>query len=155
MEVRPERRLLGLAQVRRLAGQRMEQHAAQRVDVGARVDPLAADLLGRDVAQRPDPLARAAQPGAGADALREAEVRQVGVVTRAEPTTRLALTTTTWIFVPPRSTPAVTVAGARPRAVGAFGRVLVEAFVCAMARIVCAGAVRAGNVSAARAPPAG
>ena len=84
MQVRPQRRLLGLAQVRRLAGERVEQHAAQRVDVGARVDALAADLLGRDVAERPDPLARAAQPGARAQALGQPEVREVRVVAGAE-----------------------------------------------------------------------
>ena len=37
---------------RRLAGQALVQHAAERVDVGARVDRLAADLLGRDVVER-------------------------------------------------------------------------------------------------------
>ena len=37
----------------------MEQDAAERVDVGAGVDPLAADLLGGDVAERADPAARA------------------------------------------------------------------------------------------------
>ena len=40
--------------------ERVEQHAAERVDVGARVDALAADLLGRDVAERARPSRRRA-----------------------------------------------------------------------------------------------
>ena len=50
---RQRRRRLG-----RPAGQRGEQDAAERVDVGAGVDLAAADLLGRGVAGRPDPLGR-------------------------------------------------------------------------------------------------
>ena len=36
------------------AGEHLERHAAHRVDVGARVDPLAADLLGGDVVDGAD-----------------------------------------------------------------------------------------------------
>ena len=59
-ELRPQLRLVALALERHLAGQREVQHAAERVHVGARVDAAAADLLGRDVVERPDPLARCA-----------------------------------------------------------------------------------------------
>ena len=63
-----------------VAQQRRVQHAAERVDVRARVDPLALQLLGRGEVGGAEPLAglgqlllRAQQPG-------EAEVAQVGVV---------------------------------------------------------------------------
>jgi hypothetical protein len=83
--VRPERRLVGVAQVRRAAGERVHEHAAERVDVRARVDALAADLLGRDEAERPDPAAGPAEARAGRGlALGQAEVREVGVVLGAE-----------------------------------------------------------------------
>ena len=44
--MRPQSRLVGLPGVGDLAGEREVQHAAERVDVGAPVDGLAADLLG-------------------------------------------------------------------------------------------------------------
>ena len=39
------------------AGEQVEGHAAERVDVGGRADGLAADLLGRDVVERAEDLA--------------------------------------------------------------------------------------------------
>jgi len=59
VQVRPERRLVGLALVGRAARERVEQDAAERVDVGPGVNALAADLLGGDEAERADPAARA------------------------------------------------------------------------------------------------
>ena len=84
VEVGPQGRLVALALIRRHAGERVVEHAAQRVDVGARVEALAADLLGRDVAERPDPAAVAGGAGVRGHALGEPEVGQVGVVVGAE-----------------------------------------------------------------------
>jgi hypothetical protein len=82
-EVRPELRLVVVAGERRAPGERVVEEAAEAVDVGARVDPLAADLLRRDEVERADPV-----PGprrALRDlALREAEVGEVDVVFGAE-----------------------------------------------------------------------
>ena len=84
MQMRPQRRLVGLAHERRATGQRVHEHAAERVDVGARVDALAADLLRRDEAERSDPAARAADPTRRGLALGQPEVGQVRVVLGAE-----------------------------------------------------------------------
>jgi hypothetical protein len=43
---------------RHLAREAFEQHAAQRIDVGAPIHRIAADLLRRDVVDRPDHLVR-------------------------------------------------------------------------------------------------
>ena len=56
-QMRPQPRLVAFARERHPAGEHVEQHAAERVDVGARVDVAAADLLRRDVVERPDPVA--------------------------------------------------------------------------------------------------
>jgi hypothetical protein len=61
-------------------GQALEQHAAQRVDVGGGTDRLAGDLLGGDVVDRADELARGRQPRLGRGPLGEPEVGQVHVV---------------------------------------------------------------------------
>ncbi len=61
------------------------EHAAERVDVGAAVDVLAGDLLGRDVVDRPHEVTVVADPGLVREPLREAEVGQVGVVGAVEP----------------------------------------------------------------------
>ena len=58
-QLRPQLRLVALALERHPPGQRVVQHAAERVDVGAGVDVAAADLLRRDVVERADPVARA------------------------------------------------------------------------------------------------
>ena len=55
-QVRPQLGLVAVARVRRAAGQREVEDAAERVDVGAGIGPLAADLLRGDVVERPDPV---------------------------------------------------------------------------------------------------
>ena len=64
---------------RRRAGQRGEQHAAERVDVGAGIELVAVDLLGRGVVGRAHPLAGGGQRGRRAVAAREPEVGEVHV----------------------------------------------------------------------------
>ena len=76
VEVGEHRRRGGLARVRDLAGERLVEHAAERVDVGARVDRAFLELLGRGVVERPDHA-----PGLGdlrrrAQVLHQAEVGQ-------------------------------------------------------------------------------
>ena len=44
------------------AGEALEEDAAERVDVGAASTGIALDLLGRDVVDRPDELARRGEP---------------------------------------------------------------------------------------------
>ena len=80
IHVGPQRRELVLAPVRGPAGQGLEQHAAERVDVGARSDFRSFDLLRRRVVDRADPLARPRQPADGAGVLGEPEIGQVDVV---------------------------------------------------------------------------
>jgi hypothetical protein len=80
VHVREHRRRHRAARVRDLAGQRVEQHAAERIDVRARVDLSAGELLGRHEVDGSDPLPGRRQPRVAADQLREAEVRQVRVL---------------------------------------------------------------------------
>ncbi len=80
VEVRVHLRQLGVARERRPAGQRVEQHRAERVDVGAGVGMLAADLLGRGEVGRADEVAGAREAGAGRGVLGQPEVGQVGVL---------------------------------------------------------------------------
>ena len=61
VEVRVEHGDLGLAHERRLAGQALEEHAAERVRVGAARRAGALDLLRRDVGDRADEHALAGQ----------------------------------------------------------------------------------------------
>ena len=68
---------------RHRAGERLKQHTAKRVDVGARVDGIAAGLLGRNVVDRPDERPGARQPVAAHNVPGEAEVRQVHVLSAA------------------------------------------------------------------------
>ena len=70
----------GAVRERRPPGQRREQDAAERVDVGARVGQLAAQLLRRAVLDGADPATGLGQRGVGAREARQAEVAQVGVV---------------------------------------------------------------------------
>ena len=84
VEVRPQRRLVALALVGRNARERVVEHAAQGVDIGAGVEALAADLLGRDVAQRPDPTAVARRAGVRGHAFGQPEVGEVRVVVGAQ-----------------------------------------------------------------------
>ena len=81
-QVRPQLRLVALARERHVAGERVVEDAAERVDVGARVDALAADLLRRDVVERADPVARASSRRRRERVLGEPEVGQVDVVRR-------------------------------------------------------------------------
>jgi hypothetical protein len=78
--VGPDLRDVALVVVRDPAGERLVEHAAERVDVGAAVDAGALDLLGRDVVDRADPHARLRQPALRAGVLGEAEVGEVGVI---------------------------------------------------------------------------
>jgi hypothetical protein len=79
-EVRPQPRLVALALERHLARERVEEQAPKRVDVGARIDALAADLLGRDVVQRADPVSGLGGARDRQRVLGEPKVRQVDVV---------------------------------------------------------------------------
>ena len=79
-EVRVHLRQLGVARERDAAGQRMEEDAAERVDVGARVGLLAADLLGGGEVRRADELPRAGDPAGGRRVLGQPEVGEVRVL---------------------------------------------------------------------------
>jgi hypothetical protein len=70
---------VGAAGERRATGEHLEQHAAERVDVGAPVDLLALDLLGRHVRGRADDLAGARQlrVAGGGGELGQAEVDEL------------------------------------------------------------------------------
>ena len=68
---------------RRLAGERLVEHATERVDVGARVHLPALDLLGRAVLDRPDEGAGPRQPGRR-ELLDRTEVGEVSAVARAD-----------------------------------------------------------------------
>ena len=83
-------RQLALASERRLAGQALEEHAAQGVDVRPRVDRGALDLLGGDVGDRADEVPVAGEARDRGDVLGEPEVAQVGVLAgvRASPRAR-------------------------------------------------------------------
>ncbi len=78
LEVRRESGLLVAGREGRAAGERVEEHAPEGVDVGAGVERLAANLLGSEVGQSSGPLAVAARGAGAVDA--QAEVRQVDVL---------------------------------------------------------------------------
>ena len=61
-QVRVDDRHVGVALERHVAREAVEEQARERVDVGARVDVAALDLLGRDVVDRPHQLAGLGQP---------------------------------------------------------------------------------------------
>jgi hypothetical protein len=82
-EVRVYRRRLGATRKRHLSGQALEQHAAERVDVGPAVDRLPANALRREVVQRPHQLIRSGQPLPGCRVLGDPEVHQVRVLSVA------------------------------------------------------------------------
>jgi hypothetical protein len=70
-----------LAPERRRAGQQLERRAGQPVLIGPPVRRPALDLLGRDVVQRAQELARPGQPGRGSQGLlAQPEIGQVHVV---------------------------------------------------------------------------
>ncbi len=79
VEVREHRRRRGLARVRDLARDRLVEHAAERVDVGARVDRALLELLGRGVVERPDHAPHLRDLRLRAQVLHQAEVGQDGV----------------------------------------------------------------------------
>src|SRR5207253_7930439 len=65
---------------RNLRGQQLVQQTAERVDVDARVDRLAGDLLRRDVVEGADEAAGLGQARLGGDVAGDAEVGDVGVL---------------------------------------------------------------------------
>jgi hypothetical protein len=81
-QVGPHLRLVAVGGERHASGEHLEQDRAERVDVCAGVELLAADLLRRDVVHRADELRRPGVVGAGA--LGQPEVGQVDVVAGAE-----------------------------------------------------------------------
>jgi len=80
LQVREHRGGDGVAHVRRLAGERRVQDAAQRVDVRARVDPARLQLLGRRVVDGAQPAPDLGQLRVGRLQACEAEVGQVHVL---------------------------------------------------------------------------
>ena len=78
VHMRPQHLRLGIAPEGRRARQALVQHAGKRVAVGAPVDGLAADLLGRQVVERPHDPPRVGR--GAADLLGDAKVGQVGVL---------------------------------------------------------------------------
>ena len=94
-QLRPQLRLVALALERHPARQREVQHAAERVDVRARVDPPAADLLRRDVVQRPHPLPGARRRRCGSAPAWPARSRS-GRRGRSASTSRFAGLTSRW-----------------------------------------------------------
>ena len=80
-EVRVHLRQLGVARERRAAGQRVEEDAAERVDVGAGVGaPRRGSAPAPTKSGVPDELAGARDPAHGRGVLGQAEVGQVGVL---------------------------------------------------------------------------
>jgi hypothetical protein len=77
--VRPQLGHVGVLGVGDVAGQHLVEDAAKGVDVGAAVDRMALDLLGRDVVRRANPAAGAGERAHGAQSLRQTEVREVDV----------------------------------------------------------------------------
>ena len=84
VQVRPQLGLITIACVGDLAGEHKAEQAAERVHVHARVHPLAADLLRRDVVERPDPVAGLRRARSRERVLGEPEVGQVHVVLGTE-----------------------------------------------------------------------
>ena len=80
LHVRDHRLRHGAARVRDAARERVVEHAAERVDVGPRVDLAALELLRRHEVRGADPLPRRRQPRVRADHLGEAEVGEIGVL---------------------------------------------------------------------------
>ena len=78
--MRPQRRDLGVARERDAAGERLEQHAAERIDVGGGRRGRAVQQLGRDVVDGADPAAGRRAGVARGQVLAGAEVRQPRVI---------------------------------------------------------------------------
>ena len=75
-----EARRLAVAGEGHLAGEQLEEQAAERVDVDAGVDRAAGDLLRGDVVEGADEAAGLGQARLGGDVAGDAEVGDVGVV---------------------------------------------------------------------------
>ena len=80
VRVRPAQRHLVLAAERRLPGERLEEQAAERVQIAPRTGLLTADLLGREVTGGADDPPGLGQLVALVRRLGDAEVGQIGVV---------------------------------------------------------------------------
>ena len=78
MEVGPENRGLVLANEGRRAGQALEEHAGEGVQICSPVDSGALDLLRREVVDRPEHLAAARHAVLRVDPLRQSEVGKKG-----------------------------------------------------------------------------
>ena len=78
--MRPQLRDVVIARERHLARQRLVEHAAECVDVGAAVDVVAPQLLGRHVVERSDPLAGRGEAALRGASLGKAEVGEVDVL---------------------------------------------------------------------------
>jgi hypothetical protein len=83
LEMRVDRGHLGAPRERHLAREALEEHAPQRVQIGAAIDLVAPDLLGSDVIDRPDHLPAGRRPATRRRVLGQPEVRQVCVLSPA------------------------------------------------------------------------
>src|SRR5947199_139597 len=79
LHVGPDLGRLGVARVGDVAGERLVEDATERVDVGAGVDLLALELLGRDVVERADEHAGLRETALRSLVLREPEVGEICV----------------------------------------------------------------------------
>ena len=80
VDVGPEKGDVGRPRERRLPGQALVEDAGERVDVRARVDVVAGDLLGSDVFERADDVTGSRDAAERARPLGEAEVGEVAVL---------------------------------------------------------------------------
>ena len=80
LQVRVDRRCLRVARERHLAGQALEQHAPQRVEIRAAIGLLGADALGGDVVDRSDELVGGREPTIGRGVFGQPEVGEVHVL---------------------------------------------------------------------------
>ena len=78
LDMRPQRRKLGIASERRRARQALEQNAGKRVLVGSSVDQVASDLFGRDVVDGADELAGAGEIRRRVRAFRQSKIGEEG-----------------------------------------------------------------------------
>ena len=88
LDVRIDDRLRSIPLVRNAAGQRLKQHASQRVDIRTRIDPLAEKLLGRRVIDRSHHRP-GRQRGSRRQPFRQAEVGQIRMLARRRASTRI------------------------------------------------------------------
>jgi hypothetical protein len=81
VEVREDDRDVGIAHERHLAGEALEQHAAERVHIRAAVDRIASDLFGRDIGEGAEQTLRDVSGLQIVRARRDAEVCEIAVLT--------------------------------------------------------------------------